>query len=549
MNGFGYGAMVLIRRKCFRCCLTVTLTVLGFPGSVAARPAMTPQCGQATDYKVASPNLILLYCADGIPPDANALKFTIFSLGPTAIQQLPTQITWEKFSTDDKSWIVLQLGDANTKVAILQGGKKYRLVYRPPTAAEDKTVDIDTSASVPITLSLIDTDQKIFDVKSHVAFQAPLAGSLKLTLHQYVNESREVSFTPSVTGFLPLNASKTDISDPGDLGRIRITLDEGITGPQQISLELQGLVDIFNQKVKVDPSARIKLSKAPATREAAYYYFKVDYAAGVGAKPAWVFDGKVAPPIGSLVAGWQFAPDLEADIGNSSISGIKYTDIIHLGVTASRGRRVNDILEYVLTTIGPTYETDKEFNRENLLGTVDFAFNFKNLYEPRKYRTIDKFKKIKDDPKNATAKVQIEDIKPALFGYGLDFHAGVEGGGALVDTTQKATTGSATITVPTYSIFRPYPEIHAFLEVGTVTFDVKVIGRNLVETENTVRQLSNGSLLLRPLNGWQAYAEGNITWTLDPSGHFAANIVYKNGFSPPLFNRVNTVQAGLLIKF
>jgi hypothetical protein len=206
-------------------------------------------------------------------------------------------------------------------------------------------------------------------------------------------------------------------------------------------------------------------------------------------------------------------------------------------------------LEYVLTTVGVTYETDKEFNRDNLLGTADFAFNFKNLYEPRKYRTIDKLKAAISDPKNAKAKVQLEDIKPALFGYGADFHLGLEAGGALADTTQKATTGTATIAVPSYTILRPRTQAHAFLEVGTLTLDLKVVGRYLVETENTVQQISNNTLILRPINGWQGYMEGNITWTLDPTGHFAANIVYKNGFAPPGFSRVNTVQAGLLIKF
>lgn len=206
-------------------------------------------------------------------------------------------------------------------------------------------------------------------------------------------------------------------------------------------------------------------------------------------------------------------------------------------------------MAYVLTTAGVTYETDKEFDRANLLGTVDFTFNFKNLYEPRKYRTIDKLQAANQDPKNAKAKVQLEDIKPALIGYGVDFHVGLEAGGALVDTTQKATTGSAKIAVPAYSIVRPRPQAHAFLEIGTVTFDVKATGRYLIETENTVQQSLNNTLKLLPLASWQGYAEGNVTWTLDPTGHFAANIVYKNGFSPPRFSRVNTVQVGLLIKF
>jgi len=527
----------------------ILIALVGFGGTRAAAADAEPNCGQITEYKIAGPNLILLYCADGIPPNPNALAFTAFSLNSTSIQPLPFKITSERFSSDDASWVVLKLeANAGTKPDGLEGGKKYRLAYRTPSS-EDKTVDVDTSPSATIALSPLDTDQKIFTLKSHVAFLAPKPGGLELVVREYIGGDEKPSFDYSRTGFLPAKASTSDISDPGDLGRMQITLTDGITGRQQVAMSVEGLSGILGQAIKIDPSARVKLAQAPSTRDASYYYFKIDYAGGVGAKPAWVFDGKVAPPIGALFWGWQLAPDLEANIGSGTLSGIKYTDTVDIGGTASRGTRGGGILAYVLTTAGVTYETDKEFDRANLLGTVDFTFNFKNLYEPRKYRTIDKLQAANQDPKNAKAKVQLEDIKPALIGYGVDFHVGLEAGGALVDTTQKATTGSAKIAVPAYSIVRPRPQAHAFLEIGTVTFDVKATGRYLIETENTVQQSLNNTLKLLPLANWQGYAEGNVTWTLDPTGHFAANIVYKNGFSPPRFGRVNTVQVGLLIKF
>jgi hypothetical protein len=543
-----YPAFIIVGRRFVLACI---LVALHRPARiVAAAPDTKPMCSQITDHKVASPNIILLYCADGIPSDPHSLQFTVFSLNSALIQPLPFTITVDKFSADDASWIVLKLvAKEGTKPVGLEGGKKYRLVYRPPSASEDKTVDVDTSASATITLSLLDTNQRIFDLKSHIAFLVPASGSLKLVVREYIGADDKPGFDYSRTGFLAANASTSDIADPGDLGRLQISLAEGITGRQQVAMSLEGLNDIFSQPIKVDPSSRVKLAQAPSTRDAAYYYFKIDYAGGVGAKPAWVFDGKIAPQAGPLIRGWQLAPDLEANVGNGTLSGIKYTDTVDIGGTASRGKRIGNILQYVLTTAGATYETDKEFDRDNMLGTVDFTFNFKNLYEPRKYRTLDKLQVANNDPANAKAKVQLEDIKPAVFGYGMDFHLGLEAGGALVDTTQKATTGPAKIVVPAYSILRPRPQVHAFLEVGTVTFDAKAVGRYLIETENTVQQLSNNTLILRPLNAWQGYFEGNITWTLDPTGHFAANIVYKNGFSPPRFSRVNTVQAGLLIKF
>jgi hypothetical protein len=140
-------------------------------------------------------------------------------------------------------------------------------------------------------------------------------------------------------------------------------------------------------------------------------------------------------------------------------------------------------------------------------------------------------------------------VNPPLLGYALDFHTGVEAGGAIVDTTVKATTGKATITLPGYSILRIVPQVHGLLELGRFSVDAVGTPRYLVETENTVVQLPNNSLILKTAQGWKGYGVVTPSFSCDRAGHFSLSAAYKDGSAPPKFVRINTVQLGVLIKY
>jgi len=56
-------------------------------------------------------------------------------------------------------------------------------------------------------------------------------------------------------------------------------------------------------------------------------------------------------------------------------------------------------------------------------------------------------------------------------------------------------------------------------------------------------------LFLKRLHGWNAFGVISGSWNFDPAGHFAFTVAYKDGFSPPKFSRVNTVQSGITIKY
>jgi hypothetical protein len=144
---------------------------------------------------------------------------------------------------------------------------------------------------------------------------------------------------------------------------------------------------------------------------------------------------------------------------------------------------------------------------------------------------------------------QIDDFQPPVVGYALDFHTGVEAGGSVVDTTVHASTGKATQVLPAYSIFRFVPQVHGLLELSKLSFDANMTGRGLTLTENTVLETAAHSLILRQIQGWKGILTLTNTYTFDSQGHFALNLVFKDGFAPPTYKRVNAVQGGLLLKY
>jgi hypothetical protein len=528
-------------RRVLRC--TLMLSLLSLPAFGDGT------CSKITNYRVVGQTLVLMYCEDGSPQDIHTSLSTLYSLDTTNIAELPFQVTAEQFP-GSANWVILTLIPRNQNIQGLEGSKKYRVVVRyPATSAKGTSLDIDTTNTITVRAVAEDSTLQNFEAISHVGFRIP--GHLTVTLHKFAGDEEVLQLESVESQYVSSSTVRDDVVqlEPENIGKLRFTTQKSLKTEQQLDLLVGGLSDNFNQIVKVDETSKIKAAPAPSTKESASYYFKIDYAAGTGATPAWVFDAKVSPLLATVLGGWHIAPDLEADIGNSTISGIKYTDTVHLGATISHGNRGSGLVQYILTTVGPTYETDKELDRHNLLGTVDFMFNAKGLYEPRKYRTVDRYDREKADPKNANANIKLEDVKPVFWGYGLDTHIGLEAGGALVDTTAKASVGKATIDLPSYSIVRPRPQVHAFLELGAVTVDAKAVGRYLVETENTVQELKDHSLVLRPVSGWKGYTEVGITWMIDPTSHIGVNAAYKNGFTPPKFNRVNTIQLGVLIRY
>jgi hypothetical protein len=295
----------------------------------------------------------------------------------------------------------------------------------------------------------------------------------------------------------------------------------------------------------------------PTGKTDAAFYGNVNLVAATRAKFAWGLDGKLAllqEPLGPWTVTIASAT---ANTGNntSSIKGQTYSDTIDWTLPFSylilhQGSAPNT----VQVTVAPDYETDIEFDKKNMLATADTVWTFKELYQTQSYRT---------KAKNG-ALVTYPDPTLNHLGYGLQFHAGFEGGGALMNTVQKASSGTAKITVPSYNIARVVPQVRGLLQwiparsLGNLTFDDTVTGLYLFATENTVEQYtipaststpSTLGLLLRPRTGWKAYNSLVTTWNPPNSANVGLTVTYNDGFNAPKFTRINSVTIGFTLMY
>ena len=138
----------------------------------------------------------------------------------------------------------------------------------------------------------------------------------------------------------------------------------------------------------------------------------------------------------------------------------------------------------------------------------------------------------------------------ANWGAGIQLFAGSELGGALTAQTVKASKSTNTVSVPTYPVARIRPKIAAYAEYKRINLTFTVTPRYLFTREYTTRESSDGKTVrLVPVSGFHAYGEASVNLRLDESGHFALTTTYKLGAQPPTFQRTNTVQTGLLLKY
>jgi hypothetical protein len=458
---------------------------------------------------------------------------------------------------------------------ILKPRQKYRLsltyLVTDPlgrSASKPEVVDIDMAETVTIAPTTIKSQPQEYRATAHISFSSggrrlasarvvqkgPCEIPLQDDTGKRVSVNGQCSILDSLSSDSP-TATELQGVDPDRVGLYVIDLTD-VPRSTLIPSSLPALQNIFGNVPKIDPKSRFSPQKAPATKDAAQYYINFNYAAGVGTVPAWVLDGKIAPQSG-LHKGFTFAPLASANVGNNKLKGQTYTDTIDFGATAQRIFQPNNILQELLFVPGATYETDKKFDRDNLLGTVDLRYNFAKLYRTQSVGTLQKFyslvqaarKKKQEDPNSQVNEPQVDDIKPVLLGYALDFHTGLEAGSALADTTVTASVGKAKQILPTYSIFRAVPQVHGLLELWRFSIDASITGRYLIATENTVVETTSHSLFLGGVQGWKGLGSITGTYNWDPQGHFAINIAYKDGFAPPAYQRINAVQAGLLLKF
>jgi hypothetical protein len=172
-------------------------------------------------------------------------------------------------------------------------------------------------------------------------------------------------------------------------------------------------------------------------------------------------------------------------------------------------------------TFGVTYETDRHFDRDNVLGTVDFQWLPLHLNNTQQRQQLAQWY---SDLKNNSNEV-LTDISPYKYrGYDIDFHIGTEGGWNVVQHTVHASKGGAIDLLPMFPIFRIVPQAHALFQVYRFSVDELLVGRYLTTTEKTVVETPSNSLYLLDLNGWKGVSTLNFTYALDTQGNLGINV-------------------------
>ena len=533
------------------------------------------KCSFTANYHIVTPQLLAIQCLE----DVSEYTFTSASVQFDSL----TLAAGTPVSAGERHYFLVPT------LAPLQPNKSYTLSIAgitfvdPATQKTQPTLSFSTNETVSVNPSMLNRRNQ-YEVTSNLGFLASPNSSdysqpCKLTYQDAVRRKGQQSIAGDCSYFAPTTRDfvaqvAEDIKNTGmvSLGRIQaiaknrgfssvgemtvtVTTPGGQFSATQMPLGIDGLVDIFGNPLNPDPKSKFRSLQAPATKDAAFWYLSASWAGGVGTLPAWVVDAKAAPPIGGLVKGYQFAPLVTADIGHNTISGVTYTDTIDIGGTATKV--FSDpwpALEEIVFTPGVTYETDREFDRDNILATIDFQFYFHKLYSLQIRQSLINFIRDRTCMQNGKAvpgctpnpNLQASQEPTPKFGYGFDFHLGAEAGGSVIDTTIKASKGTAKLTLPQYTIFRLVPVVHGTLQFGThLTFDGTVTARYLTTSENSVFQLADNSLELEHPTGWKPYTVLTTNWKLDQTSHFALTITYKDGFAPPKFQRVDTVMVGL----
>jgi hypothetical protein len=540
--------------------LRIALFFLLLP--VAARSSTANlTCKKLSDFRIVSPGILLLQCSDAFTRSDKPLEVRVLLSQDLAIVPAGFDLELAPYP-QDSNWVIATTTTLSGEPApAIKPGQKFTVALIDPGPPEKLVtkLDIDTSPVAAITQDII---PRSFILSTHNALVAPASGSVTIGIHNFDRSETPAQSAVSQAGpvsvDVPIDPASSaplqNVVTPDSLGDASFTLRHAIIFRSQVAFDVTGLQDVLGQQVKPKPTDRVKVGQAPTTKALSTLYVKGDWVAGSGAKPAWVLEGRLAPMLFKPVAGWRFFPDLETDIGNNTIANIKYSDSVDFGFSVKRDDNTPALsrsiqLQHVTTTAGFDFETDKELDRDNALGDANFLFRFAHLYEQQAAARSSILAAAKKEPYNQGYDVKTEDLRTPAIGYELDFSLFTEDGSAIKDTTAKATTGGATILVPSYSIARLGPQIDGVLELWNLSFNAKALGRYLFTEENTVHQLKNNSLILVPVNGWQGYGEVDANWNIDPTKHLALNVTYKNGSIPPTFIRVNCVQAGLLLKF
>lgn len=530
-------------------------------------------------YRVVTPNMLYLNC-----DNTNLAEFT--TTGKLYIVSGATRTPVEgavasvrAFDSGDP-WIRIEFSQ-NRNGAVLEKGKDYQLDLAPDQSAtirvfvnsketgheqavtkalpvagpfQTLTVGFSTKPTAVIKPSSVSKLGSIFEVYSSVALdQFPLGQvrfsevtPFKVKVY-HLAEAKLIGQTVHCQPMASCSAPEPQGGNPETFGRVQVELKTDHLRQPKATVAVEGLRNVFADDVKAQSD--VTLGAVPKTKDDSLYYLKFDHQAGPGSKPGYAVEAKIAPDLGPpLFWGFVLQPALNMDIGSGTVNNVKVNNTVipSLGLT-SLYRFNSTLLEAIRITPAVSFETNKEFNKRNIIYDQDFQFFVGFLDSSRLVRAWQKYKDLKGQPGNEDLKFS-NDF--ANWGGGLKLFLGSELGGALDSQIVKASNSSAAVTMPTYGVARIRPKLSGYVEYKRINLTLSVLPRYLFVTEYSTRQSSDGTTIrLVPVSGFRPSGETSLSIGLDESGHVSFTTTYKLGSQPPTFQSTNTVQTGLLLRY
>jgi hypothetical protein len=560
-------------------CLALSAAAACAQNAPVPLPCDTKSVQAADAYRVVSQNRLYIHCDNTniAKLDTNANLFVVAGAARTpvpavlaTVQRVPggswLQVDFQNGPNglalaENKDYQIDLAYDQNATVEVQtavvdpQTGQKVRKPLPMAGPFAPLTVSFSTKPVASITGDLVATTGSVFQVHSNVALAPFSPGQLKFVEFTPLRVKRYHDMKPELVGptvpcHLPTPCAPPPPppgGDPGAFGRVKISLDTDELRQAKATLAVEGLVDLFGQSLKAQSD--VTLGAVPKTKDDSLYYLKFDHQAGRGSKPGYAIEAKLAPDLGPpMWSGFVWQPALNMDIGAGTVTGVNVNDTIipSLGVTSFKTLDRTD-LQAVRITPAISFETNKEFNKKNLLYDQDFQFIFGFLNSSRLVRAWKNYNDFHSKPENKDVKFS-NDF--ANWGGGLNVFLGSEIGGALESVTVKASKSTDSVLVPTYSIARLRPKLSGNVEYKRINLTLSFLPRYLFETEFATRQSADGKTIrLVPESGFKPYGEASLSIGLDESGHVSFTSTYKLGAQPPTFQSTNVVQTGILLKY
>lgn len=351
-----------------------------------------------------------------------------------------------------------------------------------------------------------------------------------------------------------LPIKKPERADPNN---IDIPLGNNLVAGSKNTLRVSGISDSNAQPLSTE--GKVTLPGLPEKPGDEKINIRFSSFAGVKQKPVFELSAKYVP-IQILRIGntsWRFDPTLTADIGLRSAKTansltfnfpFRYDFLFNDSKVSKTYNDFKKLPWYELSdirlSIGPKFETDRQFNRINTLGEIKFDFDF-----PRLQPSMQKI--------NNFLSASLTDEQRELFegvdhGFSINPYLLFDFGGHANNEIVVNTAKKVSVFVPSHPIVRSYVgaimtfEGKLLAHAVTLTIDGYVVNLGTVEK---IGFTTNDGVGFRRIRGFHPHSKTTFKFNIDPSKHYALTVDYENGRSSPNFEYLNKVTTGFNLLF